>query len=101
MSPENRHMGLVVAAGCAVGNRGLDTCAGRVECHHIAQGSGKRSAFATVGLCTKHHDAARAGTGFHGMGTERFCKLFRVQGETEWGLLAWSNEDIARIKRAA
>jgi hypothetical protein len=101
MSPAKRHMGKVASAGCVVGNRGLDSCGGVVEVHHVAEGSGKRSDFSTVGLCTKHHDGQKAGSGFHGMGTERFCKLFRVPGESEYGLLVWANEDIAKLREFA
>jgi hypothetical protein len=31
------------------------------------------------------------------MGTERFCKLFRVPGETEYGLYVWLLEDLAKV----
>lgn len=96
-----RHMQAVAEAGCLIGNRGLDPCAGRVHVHHVAEGSGKRSDWATAGLCEKHHDPFKSGTGFHGMGTERFCKLFRVPGESEYGLLIWQNEDLAKSRRAA
>ena len=95
------HICRVAAAGCVIGNRSLDECEGRIEVHHVAEGSGLRSDFSVVGLCTKHHDSARSGTGFHGMGTERFCKLFRVPGETEYGLLVMANEDMAKQRRAA
>lgn len=84
-------MGKVAAAGCVIGNRGLDPCAGRVEVHHIGS-----SDFCTAGLCTKHHDPFRTGTGLHGMTPRVFCRIFRVPDETERGLLEWVNEDIAR-----
>jgi hypothetical protein len=94
-------MALVASAGCVVGNRKLDPCAGRVCVHHIAVGSGPRSDYACVGLCEKHHDDARSGTGFHGMGTRTFCRVFRVPGECEYGLLVWVNEDVAKMKASA
>lgn len=98
MTPAKRHKALVAAAGCVIGNRGLSQCQGRVEVHHVAEGSSKRSDFATVGLCTEHHTG---GSGFHGLRAERFCKLYRVPWEKEEGLLVWTNEDIARIKARA
>lgn len=81
---------------CTRGHQG----GGRVQHHHVAEGSGRRSHFACVRLCSCHHDEERRGTGFHGMGTERFCKIFRVPGESEYGLLVWQMEDIARALRA-
>lgn len=96
MSPKQRHMGRVAAAGCVIGNRQLDACAGRVEVHHVLP-----SDFATVGLCTKHHDPFRTGTGLHGMSPRPFCRLFRVPEEDEMGLLVWANEDMARLKEYA
>ena len=42
------------------------------------------------------HDPDRTGSGFHGMGTERFCKLFRVPGESEYGMYVWLLEDLAK-----
>jgi hypothetical protein len=90
-----------IAAKFLAANRGLDACAGRVEVHHIAVGSGKRSDYAVVGLCSKHHDDNRTGTGFHGMGTRTFCQVFRVPGEIEHGLLVWCNEDCSKLKARA
>lgn len=98
MSPAQRHMALVAAAGCVIGNRHLDRCGGPVEVHHVAEGSSKRSDFATVGLCREHHQGA---SGFHGLRAERFCKLYRVPWENEYGLLAWANEDIAKLRLRA
>ena len=94
MSPAKRHMDLVARAGCVLGNRAMgEHCAGRIECHHVAVGSGKRSDFATVGLCTFHH---RGPAGLHGMGPQAFCRLYRPPWEKEEGLLVWVNEDIQR-----
>jgi hypothetical protein len=82
-------------AGCVVGNRGLGTCGGRVTVHHVAEGSGLRSSFATVGLCQEHHQGQ---AGLHGMGTKAFCRLYRPLGDAEWGLLAWAIEDVAKLR---
>lgn len=85
----------VASLGCCVCRR-LGWGYVPAEVHHIAEGSGLRSDWATAPLCPTHHDEARSGTGFHGMGTKKFCSAFRVPGETEWGLLAWVNEDLAK-----
>jgi hypothetical protein len=95
VTPAQRHMELVARAGCVIGNRRLALCDGQVEVHHVAEGSSKRSDFATVGLCTEHHTG---GSGFHGLRAERFCKLYRVPWEKEEGLLVWANEDIAKLR---
>lgn len=95
MSPAKRHMDRVASVGCVVCRR-LHGCYSPAEIHHVAEGSGVRSDFSVAGLCPEHHDEHRTGSGFHGMGTERFCKLFRVPGESEYGLLVWVNEDLAR-----
>lgn len=98
MSPAQRHMELVAAAGCCIGNRRLADCSGPVQVHHVAEGSSKRSDFGTVGLCHEHHQGA---SGFHGLRAERFCKLYRVPWEKEEGLLVWVNEDIAKLRLRA
>lgn len=95
MSKAKRHMDLVARAGCVVGNRELGQCAGKLDVHHVAEGSGLRSDFATVGLCQEHHTGP---AGLHGMGTKAFIRLYRPPGESEYGLLVWANEDIARLR---
>ena len=99
MSPEQRHKARVAAAGCVLGNRRLHVCEAKPgeplqTCvHHVATGSGKRNPFAIVGLCWGGHQGP---AGLHGMGVRAFCRLFRPPNETEWGMLAWVNEDLAR-----
>lgn len=101
MTPAKKHMAMVAAAGCVLGNRGLHICEHqpgaepRVHVHHIAEGSGVRSDFATVGLCWGGHEGP---AGLHGMGVKAFCRLYRPPGECEWGLLAWAAEDMARMR---
>jgi hypothetical protein len=95
VSPAQRHMDKVARAGCVIGNRRLGQCNGRVHCHHVASGSGVRSDFATVGLCEEHHQGP---AGIHGMGTKAFIRLYRPPGDSEYGLLVWVNEDLARAK---
>lgn len=93
VTPAKRHMARVVAAGCCIGNRGLGACAGRVTIHHVAEGSGLRSDFAVAGLCEEHHQGQ---SGLHGMGTKAFIRLYRLPGESEYGLLVWTAEDITK-----
>lgn len=101
VSPAKRHMELVAKAGCVLGNRGLHQCEdfpgqeGKIHVHHVAEGSGLRSDFAVAGLCWGGHEGP---AGIHGMGVKAFCRLYRPPGESEWGLLAWTAEDIARIR---
>lgn len=95
---ERFYMGIVARLGCVVCRR-LGFTDTPAEVHHIAEGSGLRSNFAVAPLCPEHHDEQRKGTGFHGMGTETFCKIYRVPGESEWGLMVWVAEDLARHLR--
>ena len=81
------------AVGCVVCRR-FAPLAGRVELHHVAEGSGLRSEWAVVPLCELHHRGSR---GLHGISPAAFCVLYRVPGETEWGLLVWTIEDVARL----
>jgi hypothetical protein len=96
MSPAERHKEKVAAAGCAVCRR-LHGHYVPPEVHHVAEGSSKRSDFATVGLCGPQYENHHQGpAGLHGMGVKRFCALYRVPFENEYGLLVWAAEDIAR-----
>lgn len=87
---ESRHMEAVAALGCVICRR-LGFGYSPAQLHHVAEGSGLRSNFAVVGLCPEHHTGA---SGFHKMG-KQFLKLYRVPGETEYGLLVMVNEDLA------
>jgi hypothetical protein len=78
--------------GCVVGRR-HGGCEGGVQLHHVAEGSGIRNDWALVPLCHEHHQGQ---SGLHGMGSKNFIRLYRPPGETEWGLLAWLNEDLAK-----
>lgn len=86
-----KHLGNVASAGCVIGNRKLGQCSGRLELHHVAEGSGERSDYATVGLCEEHH---RGQSGIHGLGSKAFLRLYKLP--TEYHLLIWANEDIAK-----
>ena len=95
MTPAQRWMQRVAQLGCVVCRRiGLKDVPAQL--HHIAEGSSIRSDYAVVPLCPDHHDGHKSGSGFHGMGAERFCKIFRVPWEKEEGLLVWVNEDLAK-----
>lgn len=89
-------MGVVASLGCAVGNRGFGGCEGGNEVHHVAEGSGERSDYAITCLCEAHH---RGAAGLHGMGTKAFIRLYRPPGDSEYGLLVWTNEDAAKLLR--
>lgn len=88
---ESRHMERVAALGCVICRR-LYGSYSPAQLHHVAEGSGLRSNFAVVGLCEEHHTGS---SGFHKMG-KQFLKLYRVPGESEYGLLVMVNEDLAR-----
>lgn len=88
---EKWFMDRVASLGCCVCRRiGHGFVPGQF--HHIAEGSGLRSNFAGACLCPEHHTGA---SGFHKRG-RGFLVQFRVPGETEYGLMVWTNEDLAK-----
>lgn len=92
MTPEQYWMGRVAATGCIVCRRlGHGWVPGVV--HHVAEGSSKRSDFATACLCPEHHDGA---AGFHKL-KDQFIKFHRVPFEKEEGLLVWQAQDLALL----
>jgi hypothetical protein len=93
----DRHYETVASLGCLVCKR-IGQGYQAAQLHHVAEGSGKRSDWSVVPLCEPHHDPNRTGSGFHGMGTKKFCTAFRVPGESEYGLLIWLLEDLARAR---
>lgn len=93
---ERHHVDRVAQVGCVVCRR-LGYGWVPAQIHHVAEGSGVRSWFSVAPLCSPHHDEARSGTGFHGMGTDKFCAAFRVPGESEYGLIVWVNEDLSLL----
>jgi len=64
--------------------------------HHVAPGSSKRSVFGMVPLCHPHHQGP---AGFHGMGGKAFLRMYRPPGESEYGLIIWTLEDLATYLR--
>jgi len=93
VTPAQHHMSRVQRLGCVVCHFAFGVDDSPSQVHHIAEGSGLRSEFAVAPLCWEHHQGA---AGFHRLGTGPFCKLYRVPGETEWGLLVWVNDLLAR-----
>jgi len=94
---ERYHMDRVAQLGCVVCKRAGQVGLGYnpLEIHHIATGSGKRSHFSVARLCYEHH---RGHLGINGgMGLQRFIRLYRPPGDTEYGLLVWVNEDLAEL----
>lgn len=88
---ERHHVDSVARLRCCVGRR-FGGCEGREAVHHVAEGSGKRSWFSIAKLCEGHHVGA---IGLHS-GTKAFIRRFRPPGDSEYGLLVWTNEDLAR-----
>jgi hypothetical protein len=82
----------VAQLGCVVCRR-IGYQPGPVELHHVAEGSGLRSDWALVPLCDEHHTG---GAGLHGMGTKAFIRFYRPPGDSEYGLLVWLLEDMAK-----
>ena len=96
-----RHRDNIAHLGCLLRKRGFaEACQGQVELHHVAEGSGLRSDWAVAPLCAEHH---RGGAGLHGMGSQAFIRLYRPPGDSEYGLLVWLLEDLAKAphRRAA
>lgn len=96
-----RHRDSIARLGCLMSKRGfIEGCVGGVELHHVAEGSGLRDDWALVPLCRAHH---RGSAGLHGMGTKGFIRLYRPPGDSEYGLLVWMLEDMAKSsqRRAA
>lgn len=63
--------------------------------HHISEGSSVRSEWLKVPLCREHHQGAN---GLHGMSARTFIKVHRLPGESEYGLLAFAIEDVAKMR---
>lgn len=84
----------VAATGCVV-CRLLGYEPSTAELHHVAEGSGKRDPFALTALCPEHH---RGAGGLHGMGAKEFIRLYRIPGESEYGLLILTNRYRAELE---
>ena len=98
---EARYMGLIASMACLICKRWPANATGLpVEVHHVAEGSGVRSGFATVPLCGNQVDGGhhRGAGGLHGMGSQAFCRLYRPPFENEYGLLVWTNQDLEAMR---
>jgi hypothetical protein len=91
------HLAQIRALGCVVCRRFVREDS-PVELHHVAEGSGLRDDYAQVPLCREHHQGA---AGLHGMGTKAFIRLYRPPGDSEYGLLVWTLEDMAIAAKVA
>lgn len=99
---EARFCTLVKGMKCLICRRFPDLDTNRhSEAHHIAHGTSRQNNWLIVPLCPEHH---RGGSGLHVM-QKRFLDVHRVPHGTEYGLLAWLNEDMHELmhgkKRAA
>ena len=92
---ERWHVDRVARLRCCVGIR-FAGCVGGEDVHHIAEGSGKRSWFSVAKLCEAHHVGS---IGLHS-GTKTFIRRFRPPGDSEFGLLIWTAEDLAKADLA-
>lgn len=90
---QGRFMDMLAKLNCVICKR-LGVKEARVELHHIAGGSSRQNNWLVVPLCGEHH---RGGAGLHGMGTKAFCALYRVPHESEYGLIAFVNEDLMEL----
>ena len=77
---------------CLIGKR-HGGCKGFIELHHVSEGSGLRHDYGLVPLCREHHTGQ---AGLHGMGSKNFIRLYRPPGDSEYGLLVWLLEDLAK-----
>lgn len=93
MTPLDRHYETVASLGCLVCKR-IGQGYAAAQLHHVAEGSGKRSDWSVVPLCPEHHTGA---SGFHKRG-KAFLSQFRVPNESEYGLLIWLLEDLAKAR---
>lgn len=85
-------MGLVSSLSCVICKRFAQS-GERVEVHHIAKGTSSQNNWLVAPLCSEHH---RGATGLHGpQGTRWFVRFYKVPHDTEYGLLAWVNQDIS------
>jgi hypothetical protein len=104
---EGRYMGLIASMQCVICWKFPDLATGLgVEVHHLGEGSSRQCNWLVAPLCGSRSDGGhhRGGAGLHGMGVKAFLKLYRIPHESEYGLLALVNEQMAQklgLKAAA
>ena len=89
---------MVANMRCLICRRFPDLATGLgTEVHHLGEGSSRQNNWLVVPLCGSKTDGGhhRGGAGLHGMGTKAFLSLYHVPHSSEYGLLAWLNEDMA------
>ena len=100
---ESKYMGLIKSMKCLICRRfpDLDTKL-PTEVHHLGEGSSRQNNWLVAPLCGDRSDGGhhRGGAGLHGLGSRAFVRLYKVQQDSEYGLLAWVNEDLG-IKAGA
>lgn len=97
---EKRHMDAVAALQCIICRR-FENLGLSVELHHIAESSSLRSNWLVAPLCGNQVDGGhhRGATGLHGPnGTRWFIRFYKVPHDSEYGLLAWVNEDLEAMR---
>ena len=94
MTAESHHKAKLARLGCVVCQFALGIDDTPAQLHHVAKGSGQRSPYSMAPLCPEHHTGK---SGMHSMG-QGFFSLYRVPGETEYGLLVWPFEALARAE---
>lgn len=84
-SAEKRHHDILRQIGCVI-CREFSGIKVEPSIHHIAEGSGLRSEWMTVGLCPDHHQGPE---GFHAA-PKAFLRVYRLP--TEYHLLLYVNK---------
>jgi hypothetical protein len=95
---EARYMGTVASMRCLICRRFPDIATNLpTEVHHLGEGSSRQNNWLVVPLCGSKSDGGHHRApdyGLHGMGSKAFVMLYHVPHGTEYGLLAWLNEDM-------
>lgn len=99
---EQRYMGLIRSMKCLICRRfpNLDEDL-PTEVHHLGEGSSRQNNWMVVPLCGSRSNGGhhRGGAGLHGMGSKRFVSNYHVPHGSEYGLIAWLNEDLEPLLR--
>ena len=98
---ERRYAALVAKTKCLICRRFPDLATGLpTEVHHIGEGSSRQDNWLIAPLCGSKTDGGhhRGGAGLHGLGSKAFVRLYKVPHGTEYGMLAWLNEDLFGVK---
>ncbi len=94
---ESRYMGLIKSMKCLICRRFAELDTGLpTEVHHLGEGSSRQNNWLVAPLCGSKTDGGhhRGGAGLHGMGSKAFVRFYKVPQDSEYGLIAWVNEDL-------